>query len=449
MCLCESGFAFDSTNTTCQAIDLCLTGDHGCHEDATCTSDSPGHHSCRCKPGFKGDGYSCVPDCPVVCQNGGVCVEPGQCSCTSGYQGAHCQEDINECLLGPAVHQCGDDSRCVNRPGWFYCACQNGFASYRNPLTQVTTCTDVDECSEGSHTCHPSATCRNTLGGYTCTCPTSRAPQLCSTSCLLEGEEHLDGSEWRDGCNVCSCDSGRVDCSPMPCVCSEPGVDPGCCPECQAGATCPHQEIGGLTYAPGQRWTHNCMECECLHGEVDCWPLDCPPTPECLAPVLLPGACCPACPACNTNSSCGPHAGLLRQEGDSWRLPSAPCTSCLCKSGAVYCASVAGCSAGGLPQADPGRQVPYKDLPSPLLPRDLSWREDIGPPESGHDALGANEIEAVEEWGDSSRRPRRRRRRPKTKQSSSSSKPFTLSPEFVAKYISSPTPQPVWDASDP
>ena len=85
------------------------------------------------------------------------------------------------------------------------------------------------------------------------------------------------------------------------------------------------------------------------HGEVDCWPLDCPPTPSCLAPVLVPGACCPSCPACNNNSSCGPHAGwstitcnftftheyilagLLRQEGDSWRLPSAPCTSCLCK----------------------------------------------------------------------------------------------------------------------
>ena len=30
---------------------------------------------------------------------------------------------------------------------------------------QVTTYTDVDECSEGEHTCHPSATCRNTLGG--------------------------------------------------------------------------------------------------------------------------------------------------------------------------------------------------------------------------------------------------------------------------------------------
>ena len=144
-------------------------------------------------------------------------------------QGEHCQEDIDECLLGPAVHQCGRDSRCVNRfeemliktvllsmsmaiaselfklsksiefwwccaghdkqrspnrwyasgppclhidpplialidiapfsrgigkmismiiwsvtywlfphrPGWFYCALEEGFTSYRNPLTQV------------------------------------------------------------------------------------------------------------------------------------------------------------------------------------------------------------------------------------------------------------------------------------------------------------------------
>ena len=28
-CSCELGFAFDSTNTTCLPLDLCLTGDHG------------------------------------------------------------------------------------------------------------------------------------------------------------------------------------------------------------------------------------------------------------------------------------------------------------------------------------------------------------------------------------------------------------------------------------
>ena len=71
------------------------------------------------------------------------------------------------------------------------------------------------------------------------------------------------------------------------------------------------------------------------HGEVDCWPQDCPPTP-CTSPAHLPGSCCPSCP--NTplpytlgNSSCGVQAGLLRSEGDSWHLPGTICNSCGCK----------------------------------------------------------------------------------------------------------------------
>jgi len=107
-----------------------------------------------------------------------------------------------------------------------------------------------------------------------------------------------------------------------------------------------------VLYSPGQRWTHQCMECECLHGEVDCWPLDCPPT-TCSHSSLLPDTCCPSCSPCfsnssssNTSTSCGPQVGLLRQEGDSWSLPSAPCTSCSCK--APYCESLS--SSGSLPR---------------------------------------------------------------------------------------------------
>jgi hypothetical protein len=32
-------------------------------------------------------------------------------------------------------------------------------------------CTDIDECAEATHTCHPSATCKNTEGSFDCTCP--------------------------------------------------------------------------------------------------------------------------------------------------------------------------------------------------------------------------------------------------------------------------------------
>ena len=30
------------------------------------------------------------------------------------------------------------------------------------------------------------------------------------------------------------------------------------------------------------------------NGEIDCWPMECPPT-FCSAPILRPGHCCPSC----------------------------------------------------------------------------------------------------------------------------------------------------------
>lgn len=43
----------------------------------------------------------------------------------------------SQCLFRYKKTACTDKDFC--RPGWFYCACQKGFASYRNPLTQVRT----------------------------------------------------------------------------------------------------------------------------------------------------------------------------------------------------------------------------------------------------------------------------------------------------------------------
>ena len=149
MCLCESGFAFDSTNTTCQAIDLCLTGDHGGSFEETkklktlpqdATRMPPAHrpapditradakpasratvtHACRIVRWFArtGESVSSPGNAPAPQATRWTWLPPLHLNChlcVSMCQGAHCQEDINECLLGPAVHQCGDDSRCVNR----------------------------------------------------------------------------------------------------------------------------------------------------------------------------------------------------------------------------------------------------------------------------------------------------------------------------------------------
>ena len=55
----------------------------------------------------------------MQCKNGGHCIAPNQCQCPTGLTGSSCNEDIDECLLGPGVHKCGLNSRCVNKPGWY------------------------------------------------------------------------------------------------------------------------------------------------------------------------------------------------------------------------------------------------------------------------------------------------------------------------------------------
>jgi hypothetical protein len=43
--------------------------------------------------------------------------------------------------------------------------CANGY------VLQDGLCRDIDECFEGTHECHMTATCENTVGAYDCTCP--------------------------------------------------------------------------------------------------------------------------------------------------------------------------------------------------------------------------------------------------------------------------------------
>ena len=56
---------------------------------------------------------SCIRQ--VLAQHGVKRIRGDQCQCGPGYSGSHCQEDVDECQLGPAVHRCGAGSVCVNR----------------------------------------------------------------------------------------------------------------------------------------------------------------------------------------------------------------------------------------------------------------------------------------------------------------------------------------------
>lgn len=57
-----------------------------------------------------------------MCKNGGKCVKPEQCHCPKGFTGAHCEQDINECITEKPC-----DQSCFNTHGSFYCTCRVGF----------------------------------------------------------------------------------------------------------------------------------------------------------------------------------------------------------------------------------------------------------------------------------------------------------------------------------
>ncbi|KAL2083222.1 hypothetical protein ACEWY4_020995 [Coilia grayii] len=63
------------------------------------------------------------------CHNQGYCVDginsyAFRCNCPPGYFGALCSLDVNECEASP----CLNDGVCINRPGGFRCVCLAGFS---------------------------------------------------------------------------------------------------------------------------------------------------------------------------------------------------------------------------------------------------------------------------------------------------------------------------------
>ncbi|XP_066021204.1 ALK tyrosine kinase receptor-like [Pocillopora verrucosa] len=87
-----------------------------------------------------------------------------QCLCVlgSGFEGHDCGEDLNECTDG--THSCDKDAECNNTLGSYKCTCKHGFHG------NGTYCTDLDECTDETHTCDVNAKCNNILGSHSCTC---------------------------------------------------------------------------------------------------------------------------------------------------------------------------------------------------------------------------------------------------------------------------------------
>uniref|UniRef100_A0A8C1JKD0 Neural EGFL like 2b n=1 Tax=Cyprinus carpio TaxID=7962 RepID=A0A8C1JKD0_CYPCA len=318
---------------------------------------------CKVCRGAAGHSRNCVENSDCINLEAGAF-----CSCKEGYHAlrddsAYCQ-DIDECAEGK--HYCRENTMCLNTPGSFMCVCNTGYVRIDdysctescegNLFRMKQSCcvylvclwcllcfcmADIDECEMGRHSCANDTVCFNVDGGYDCRCPHGRN---CTGDCAHDGKVKDNGQIWvldDDRCSVCSCQSGLVMCRRMVCDCENPTVDVLCCPECdpRLSSQCLHQN-GLLAYSNGETWEENCQQCQCMRGEVDCWPISCAPVADCEFTVVPEGECCPRCVTdpCladtirnDITKSCVDEYGITRFSGSAWTKHGTECSLCQCK----------------------------------------------------------------------------------------------------------------------
>ncbi|VDO84497.1 unnamed protein product, partial [Haemonchus placei] len=91
-----------NTITQCLSTNQCKSGAHTCHWLAACMdmpdSDHKPRYSCKCKPGYVGNGNQCTDACEGLCINGATCLKTGRgetrCLCLPGYTGRRCESRL-------------------------------------------------------------------------------------------------------------------------------------------------------------------------------------------------------------------------------------------------------------------------------------------------------------------------------------------------------------------
>ncbi|XP_047192294.1 stabilin-2 isoform X2 [Scophthalmus maximus] len=190
-CLCVHGQCDNrpDSNGGCK-VDSCLPGFTGrfcdrqtavcgvqgqfCHAHADCDF-SEGTIRCVCKPGYQGDGITCVEADPCApplrggCSVNAKCIKTGagtrSCQCLTGWRedGDECQP-INNCD-GPDRGGCHSNATCIYvGPGQSDCSCKSGYQG------DGRDCEAVNQCVSVSGGCHHLASCRRLSSQWTCVC---------------------------------------------------------------------------------------------------------------------------------------------------------------------------------------------------------------------------------------------------------------------------------------
>ena len=174
------------------SIHACNTAEDDCPALSMCVHEAgQSGHSCVCSTGFVGDGRTCeieIPGCTdqnainynsYANTDNSACIyycnaqdcssigALGSVACTTGWTGANCTINIDDCAGAP----CQNSASCVDAINTYTCACEPGYSG--------TDCEfDTDECA--AQPCLNAGACTKSIGSFTCTCVTGYSGNTCS-----------------------------------------------------------------------------------------------------------------------------------------------------------------------------------------------------------------------------------------------------------------------------
>jgi len=158
---CElGGTCFAQRGNIVSAIDENDCEHNGNFWDVGTTLDA---YTCNCQPGWNGTHCEIdIDECASnPCVNGAPCMDEISfyvCLCLGGFTGTECQIDIDECASAPCDRQAPCTDSLNNGsvvPGVYNCACLEGFGGHNCGI-------DIDECASGA--CQNGAACYESGG---------------------------------------------------------------------------------------------------------------------------------------------------------------------------------------------------------------------------------------------------------------------------------------------
>ena len=163
------------SGSSCEIFSHCESSAVTCSERGTCTNGLDSY-TCVCNTGYTGaDCEVDIDECLLmesVCSGHGNCshgIASFTCSCDPGYTGADCETDIDDC---DAIN-CSRNGGCVDMVNMFLCDCEPGY-------TGADCETNIDDCV--NRNCSGNGVCVDGVNSFSCECESDFTGEMCNTT---------------------------------------------------------------------------------------------------------------------------------------------------------------------------------------------------------------------------------------------------------------------------